>query len=181
MKYLCQCFLLATLPLLFWGCTGQAVQKPTATPTSSPLSQKHEHHHTAPHGGALVVLGEELAHLEFVLDQKTGTLTAYVLDGEAENAVRIPGTALELKLAKDSALSLQPVADELTGETKAETSTFRGESEGLKGVDSFEAVLVSIDVKGQSFNDVAFRFPEGNEQSEHDHDAEEEHTGHDSH
>ena len=44
---------------------------------------KHEHH--APHHGALEVLGDEFAHVELVLDEKTGRLTAYVLDGEAEN------------------------------------------------------------------------------------------------
>ena len=51
------------------------------------------HEHVAPHGGALVELGEELAHLELVHDPTTGTLTAYVLDGEAEQAVRVSASA----------------------------------------------------------------------------------------
>ena len=50
----------------------------------------HEHHeHTAPHGGALVGLGKEFAHVELVLEKATGKLTGYVLDGEAEKPVRL--------------------------------------------------------------------------------------------
>ena len=50
-------------------------------------TQAH-HEHTAPHGGTLVVFGNEFAHIELVLDQTTGKLTAYVLDGEAEKSVQ---------------------------------------------------------------------------------------------
>ena len=47
------------------------------------------HQHKAPHKGTLVEFGEEFAHLELVLDQATGKISAWVLDGEAEKAVRV--------------------------------------------------------------------------------------------
>ena len=41
-------------------------------------TERHEtdahHEHTAPHGGTLVVFGDEFAHIELVLDQTTGKL-----------------------------------------------------------------------------------------------------------
>ena len=56
------------------------------------------HHHTAPHGGALVVLGEEFAHVEFVLEEKRPENSlVYVLDSEAEKPVRLSQKTIELK------------------------------------------------------------------------------------
>jgi hypothetical protein len=127
------------------------------------------HHHTAPHGGTLVALGDEFAHLEFVLDPTDGTLTAYVLDGEAENAVRLSGQPLDLSIGENRTLTLEPVADELTGETVDDTATYRVTSEDLKGVEEFQGVLDSIDVKGQTFQSVSFEYPQGNE-AEHSHE-----------
>ena len=48
------------------------------------------HAHEAPHGGALVLLGEHGTgfHLEIILS-KEGMLDLYVLDGEVEHFVRI--------------------------------------------------------------------------------------------
>lgn len=162
------CFVLC-LTLVLLGCPGQKPEAstPKATAPASTASG-HHHHHTAPHGGTLVVLGDEFAHLEFLLETESGTLTVYLLDSEAENAIRLPGGVLELELEGKVKLSLQPVADELTGETSQDTSTFRCQNEVLKGVKAFGAVLASIEIKGQTFRDVRFRFPEGNE-SHHDH------------
>ena len=191
MKKLCGCLLVIMVSgLLLAGCKAPQTV-PAASPTS--VAESHGgHHHTAPHGGALVVLGEEVAHIEFVVEPDSGVLTAYVLDGEAEKAVRIPSGTIEIELKPNGKLSLEAVADELTGETKNDTSTFRAESDLLKGKDSFEAAIVSVKVKGQTFEDVAFRYPDGNELHEHqghghdhDHDHDhghdhDEHPGHDS-
>lgn len=132
----------------------------------------HEHH--APHEGALVVLGEEFAHVEFVLDPGAGSLTAYILDGEAENSIRIGQESIEVVI-KDTvpptdgagvsgdALILKAVSDVLTGETAGDTSEFAARSERLKGVRKFTAVISVISVKGQTFKNIEFRYPEGNE------------------
>lgn len=129
---------------------------------------EHGHEHTAPHGGALIVLGDEFAHVELTLDAATGKLTAYVLDSEAEHAVRLTGGTLEFalkggSLKADLAAALAPEANTLTGETSEETSQFSGTFEELKGADKFEGVLVKVTIKGETFENVAFKFPEGNE------------------
>ena len=131
--------------------------------------ETHAHHeHTAPHGGTLVVLGEEFAHVEFVLEESTGKLTAYVLNGEAEKPIRLTEKTIGLKINRlnseqTMALQLQAVANVLTGETEGDTSQFEGQSEALVGATEFQAEIASIAVKGQTFTDISFEFPEGNE------------------
>ena len=125
------------------------------------------HEHTAPHGGTLVVLGDELAHLELVLDAETGKLTAYVLDGEAENPIRLEQEEIEMKIGdggKDySTLKLKAVPNVLTGETAGDSSEFSVQSDRFKGIERFGAVITSITIKGKKFGEVEFGFPEGNE------------------
>lgn len=124
----------------------------------------HEHH--APHKGTLVVLGEEFSHVELVLDNTTGELTAYVLDGEAENPVRIAQSSLIIKLkdkGKLVSLRLKPIANDLTGEKVGDTSEFQGTFSKLKGLSHFEGYISSIQSRGESFKNVRFLYPEGNE------------------
>jgi hypothetical protein len=132
-----------------------------------------EHEHKAPHHGTLVVFGEEFAHVELVLDKKTGKLTAYVLDGEAEKAVRIKQNEIEVKINKiekkgaDVTLKLKGAANVLTGEKEGDTSEFSAQSDDLKDVKKFEAVVGAITIKGKDFKDTKFKFPEGNEGHDH--------------
>ena len=122
------------------------------------------HEHTAPHGGTLVVFGDEFAHIELVLDQTTGKLTGYVLDGEAEKSVRISQKTIELKIHRediesDFSLQLSGVTNVLTGETEDDTSQFAVQSDALKGASEFHAEIASIAIKGQMFTDIDFEFP----------------------
>lgn len=125
------------------------------------------HVHVAPHGGALVVLGEEALHVELVLDATEGELVAYVLDGEAERAVRLAQETLELTVTPPGGepvdVSLAAVANELTGETVGDTSEFRGRHDALTGLERFEATLGALTARGVAFDPVAFPYPEGNE------------------
>ncbi len=169
MRYLVLLFL-----LLLAGC-----QQPTTAPpvvaTASPEPAHHEH--TAPHDGTLIVFGEEFAHLELVLDGQAGKLTAYVLDGEAENPVRLEAPQLEIRQGEE-VLQLLPVANELTGETAESTSQYEVTADSLKGATTWKGSVVAITLKGQSFEEVEFDFPEGNEHHEGEHgDHGEEHEG----
>jgi hypothetical protein len=112
------------------------------------------HHHAAPHGGTLVELGEEAAHLELLVDRKTGKLTAYVLDGEAENAVRIAQPTIVLNLAPGP-VELKGVASGLTGEKVGDTSQFEATHEAFKQP-VIEGKVANVTVKGATFKDVAF-------------------------
>lgn len=101
-----------------------------------------------------------------MLAAATGTLTAYALDGEAEQAVRLAQPAIELVVTKDGApvrLTLQAVANELTGERAGDSSQFTVTSPELQQVARFEGRIQSINIRGQEFRDVSFRFPEGSE------------------
>jgi hypothetical protein len=134
----------------------------------------HHHEHKAPHGGTLVVLGDEAFHLEFVLDAETGKLTAWVLDGEAETFVRIAQKEIALEIAlppeKEGAeprvlkAALKAVPNVLTGETEGDTSEFSARIDDLKGEKEWDAVLQLVEVKGVKFEEVAFNYPKGNEE-----------------
>lgn len=124
----------------------------------------HEHH--PPHHGTLVELGEEFAHVELLLDPSTGGLTAFVLDGEAENPVEIsqPFLLIQVKGKKGPfTVKLKPVASPLTGETVGNTSQYQGSSKNLKGLEKFEGTIDHIKAKGTEFSKVWFLYPEGNE------------------
>lgn len=145
---------------------GRAAASPPAAPaTGTRPSEGHEH--AAPHGGALVELGEEFAHLELVLTASNGTLTAYALDGEAEQAVRLSQPALDIVVMREGApplvLALRPVSNELTGEHDGATSQFTVTSPELRQLARFEGRIQTVNIRGQEFREVAFRFPEGSE------------------
>ena len=54
------------------------------------LAEEHKHEeHKAPHGGPLLEVGEEEAHLELVHDEKAGKLTLYLLGKDAKTPVAI--------------------------------------------------------------------------------------------
>ena len=121
------------------------------------------HGHAAPHGGALIELGDHVAQIEIVVDGKK--MTAYVLDGHAEKAVRIEqkelvvhavprgaGTPIQAKLAA--------VGSSLSGEKPGDTSQFEGAFDGPK---AWDGLLEAVRVKGVDFKSVKFKFPEGGE------------------
>jgi len=171
----CQHFLVSGLLIfaLLAGCSQKPQRTTSSRPTPTQSSEAHHHEHEAPHNGTLIVLGEEFAHLEFVLDSEKGELTVYVLDGEASNPVKLESGSLTLNLTqpKQEALVLSPVADKLTGETVESTSKFSANSEVLRGVTTFKGTLQSLTVKGREFSGVKVTFPEGNESHEKHHEG----------
>src|SRR5687768_6177245 len=82
--------LVAALSLTAFSACGK---KPTPEP---PREKTSAHVHTAPHGGTLVEIRAHAYNLELLRDNAAGKLTAYVLDGHAENFVRIKSPTLEL-------------------------------------------------------------------------------------
>lgn len=122
------------------------------------------HSHTAPHGGTLVELGDHQGNVEFVRDETAGKLTAYLLDGHAENYVRVPLASFVVKATvagKEETLTFAPVANTATGEKVGDTSQFEAAADWIKTTTSFDAVLPELAVKGTTFKDVKFNFPKG--------------------
>ena len=99
--------------------------------------------------------------MELAFDPETGALTAWLLDGEAEQAVRSAQGELRLALScggEERALVLHPVASALTGETAGDTSEFRLEQAGLDDC-PLSGRLARVEVLGSVFQDVPFEPP----------------------
>jgi hypothetical protein len=156
------CWALLAAGALLGGCSGPPR---TATPgpdPGGPRTPKPEH--TPPHGGGLSELGEEAAHLEALLDPSSGRLDLYLLDGEAENAQpteKRQSLLLRLSEPGPADLSLQPVADPLSGETAEHTSHFQAMAPLLKGQRRFRGVLLRLELRGELYREVPVAFPEG--------------------
>jgi len=127
----------------------------------------HHHHHEASHGGALVELGEEVGHFEFVLEKESGRLSAYASDAHAQEPVRLKSTTLQLKISANSStpleVALEALPNALTGETIGDTSEFAGVVEILKGVEKFDGVLPAMEFRGVQIPETKFNYPTGNE------------------
>jgi hypothetical protein len=124
------------------------------------------HQDQPPHGGTPIVLGDEQFHVELVRDPASGTLRAYILDGEMEGFVRISAKAFDILVDRDGrkeTLAFRPVADLATGETVGDTSLFEARADWLKQVDHFKGVIRILPIQDQVFKAVAFDFPEGND------------------
>lgn len=120
------------------------------------------HVHTAPRGGALVVLAEETAHVEVLLDADSGRLSLYVLGPHAETPVRVAQESLEVQLTvggAETTVTLPAVGSELTGETVGDTSEFSANLDVLKGVEGFQGTITRISARGTTYEGVSFTYP----------------------
>lgn len=129
----------------------------------SACSKSHDHAshgghaHKAPHGGTLIEIGDHAYNLELVRDTSAGKLTAYVLDGHAENFVRISAPSIELTAitgGQKHTLSLKAVANTATGETVGNTSQFEATADWLKSGNELAGTIDSLEIKGTKFNQV---------------------------
>jgi hypothetical protein len=135
-------------------------------PQAAESGEPHHHQHHPPHGGTPVVLGDEAYHIELVLDAATGTLQAFVLDGEMEDFIRSGVPSIEIDATVHGApraLLLAAVPNPATGETVGDTSEFEVQADWLKGAPEFDGVLRRIAIRGSTFTDVKFNFPRGND------------------
>ena len=130
-------------------------------------AQAHgKHQHKAPHGGTPVVLGNETYHLELVREAGAGILSAYILDGEMENFIRVKAPSFEVVATVGGgkrALTFKAVANTATGETVGDTSQFDAQADWLMSTAAFDAVLTSLEIRGTKFEQVTFNFPKGND------------------
>lgn len=131
----------------------------------SATDQPKPHQAAPPHHGTPVELGDEQFTIELVREPASGTLRAYVLDGEMESFIRISARQLDLEVQRPDrkeTLTLKPVADLATGETAGDTSLFEARADWLKSADTFKGVFRNLKIQDQVFKSVKFSFPEGN-------------------
>lgn len=149
--------LLTLVPLLAIGCGRSHDHAHDKAAKDEAHGHNHGHVHTAPHGGLLVEVGDHQFNVELVLDRETGRLAAYILDGHAENFVRIAQSAIEVRL-KDPArvLSLAAVANPATGETVGNTSQFEATAPWLKSAGDVAGEIVRLEIRGATFSALSF-------------------------
>ena len=116
-------------------------------PSKPATAAPHKHEHKPPHGGTPVVLGDEEFHLELVADVPEGRLTAFVMDGELENFVRVPATSFTVVVPApppERRLVFKAVGNPASGETVGDTAQFEAQADWLKTASNFDAVLPSL-------------------------------------
>jgi hypothetical protein len=156
--------MMKTLFALFAALSLAAVTGCKPSGSSSPGHSHSGHHHDPPHGGTAIDLGEEEAHLEFVLDAAAGKLTCYVLKAHMSGFQRITQESLELAATvggKPETLMLKAVANAGTGEKAGDTSQFEAQADWLKTAKTFDAELKAINVRGKDYTALKFNFPKG--------------------
>lgn len=99
---------------------------------SAPPAAGHDHAEKGPHGGPLLELGDEEYHVEMMVDEKTHTLTLYVLDGEAKAAVATDAKEAVINLKHDGKPEqFKLKAAPLKTDPKGQASCFKLKSEEL--------------------------------------------------
>jgi len=118
--------------------------------------------HVAPHGGTLIELGEHAYNVELLRDRAAGKLTAWVLDGQAENFLCLKLTSFQLNAmpgGQSTPLTMQAVANSATGETVGDTSQFEVQADWLKTAGGFSGIF-TLEIKDTKFAQGTYSFPE---------------------
>jgi hypothetical protein len=112
-----------------------------------------------------VTLGDEEAHIEFLVDAEAGTVTAWFFKPHMERYLRIKAESFVV-LARlpdgEASMTFAAVANAGTGETIGDTSQFVARADWLASVVSFDAVLPEVSVRGRVYRSIAFNYPKGN-------------------
>lgn len=115
------------------------------------------HAHTAPHGGVLAEVGEHAYNIEFLRDAANGKLSAYILDGHAENFIRIKATGFEALVTfngEKRPLAFKAVGNPATGETAGDTSQFDAQADWLKSASTLEITIATLEIRGTAFKSI---------------------------
>jgi len=115
------------------------------------------HSHDPRHGGVLIELGDEYAHVEVALEPESGRVRAWLYDREVR-PVRSSAASLVLSVDGGEALELKAVANPLTGETVGDASCFEASAPELVGAGELQGTLETVDVLGREFEAVRVRW-----------------------
>jgi hypothetical protein len=156
---------LVTLPLSLAaiGCGRNGEPTDSATdPENRPIEMNEgppdtagDHPTEGPHHGSLIELGDHEYHGELVHDDAAGTVTVYLLDSSAKQAVPIDAPEVTVNLKHDGrpeqfTLSAAPDADDPEGKSSRFVSNDKELAEHLDHADSGARLMVVI--AGKSYN-----------------------------
>ncbi len=157
--------LLATIPLCISGCGKKESYHRHAD--HSQVQATHSHHHEPPHGGTVIRLGDELFHMEWVEDTEAGIMRCYIMDGHLEQFTRIKQESFDVLVktmdGQEISWTFQSVENRATGETVGNTSEFHAQLSALPNQNTFEGTIQTVHILGQQFENITFKYPEGNE------------------
>lgn len=135
-------------------------------PNNSNKIKKCEH--SARNGGKLVSIGNEYAHVEFILDRDKGVLTAIILDDVAQKEIVTDQKFIVLDISKQQIepgqkvkltfdLILRPIIMKKSDNNEGSSIYFVYDKR-LIGVDEFDAVINNIIVDNKNYENIEFQF-----------------------
>lgn len=140
MKHLLVAFFIV-IALLVVGCDSKT------TPNTSNTGKKEEHaHEHGPHGGEVLEVGEEIAHIELVHDEKAGKMTLYILGKDGKTAEAIEEAPMLNVKHKDTQKQIKTTA---VNATQNKSSQFEATDEILK--EEVEG-RIAVTIKGTKYN-----------------------------
>ena len=124
-----------------------------AIPTFLLAEDGHDHDHAtikASHGGRIIEVGDEVAHLEWVHDPKTGKATIYVMDGKGKTLGLADAIRLNLPATKKTEKT--QVVTRALNLKEGKASTFDAENAALKNEHLEGKISIKIKDKKYSAN-----------------------------
>jgi hypothetical protein len=108
---------------------------------AAPARARAQHPEVGPHKGVLAEWGDEEYHLMVVPDKAAGTVTVYVLDGQAKNPRPIDAKQLVLTLKTKPAVTVRLAAAPEPGDSEGKSSKFIGQNEVFTKEMKFEGTF----------------------------------------
>lgn len=144
------CMLIASV----LGAAGCGKSDQGSTKTVAPaVAGADAHPSEGPHHGGLIELGNEEYHAELVHDDAAGSVTIYILDSAAKQAVPIDAAELKINLSHDGnaeqfTLTANPDVNDPTGKTSRFTST---DAELAEELDHEGTAQLVVTINGKQF------------------------------
>ncbi len=104
-----------------------------------------DHDHTGSHGGELMEIGSEAAHVEFVHNESAGTVKLYVTGPDAKTALSIDPPVLKLKTDAGPVNVTTEAIDGVDGKA----STFSASHDALK---THPEGRITLKIDGKEYN-----------------------------
>ncbi len=130
----------------------------------------HDHPSEGPHHGSLIELGKEAYHAELVHDEKSGSVSIYILDSAAKKSVPIKAESVLINAKHDGkgqqfTLAAAPESTDPAGQSSRFSTQEKTLGEVLDEKGTTARLVLEIDGKSYS-----------GEISAHDHDHDEKHA-----
>lgn len=160
-------FCILSASLLWTAGCGKSDQGSTK-PVAPAAAGADAHPSEGPHHGGLIELGNEEYHAELVHDDAAGSVTIYILDSAAKQAVPIDAAELKINLSHDGnaeqfALTASPDTNDPAGKSSRFTST---DAELAEELDHEGAAQLVVTINGKQFRgDIVH----DDDHEEHDH------------